>query len=563
MQEGRYSLSLMKTDRANGVHHVSYRDNPKTHPLIKYVRSAASKKMLTNLYASHAARSYAHSSFSSSQPRVFRFENQVLEYKAVYEEKVRTEDGSHVEPHDCMVRFFVEDGTMEVMEKPVANSGRTEFRLIKRNVIYKPGQPSVPYTAADLFSGSRLVAYGMAFLILHGTSLAEAYTAAKFGGARIETARPGTGATQGTRFIEEAMRTGGFGNTTGGFSDTTGGARPGTTGLVNTRKEREAAFLTQQDFAAQIDNVCLDLVWDDTQSLYGDMHELKLKYYLLDDTADVYCVESKKFETKYSPGTAGIVRRQKLQKDTEMSAPLQGLDSRMRLATSPGGRHQAPKLQFVDCNAPGVFYHWSELIPGAVVSVLGRKATVVGFGNARTERFYAQQMGAGLVAELKDKFRIDTTREVPLYAHAIPEHVGIGSYEDSLRSVKAIAPEAPPSRSGDYFALRFKLQFKAKLLSATKSDQARVFIVSFFCEDSTLMIFESSPRNSGRASYTFAKKQKYVKAFDITKGNEPIYYGPLDIGVGAILVVNGHHFEMTEAAPGSSTFMTAHPEHFS
>ena len=110
----------------------------------------------------------------------------MLEYKAVYEEKVRTEDGAHIEPHECMIRFFVEDQTMEVMEKPVANSGRTEFRLIKRNVVYKPGQPESPYTAADLFSGNRIVAYGMVFLILHGTSLAESYTASKYGGFALK-----------------------------------------------------------------------------------------------------------------------------------------------------------------------------------------------------------------------------------------------------------------------------------------------------------------------------------------------------------------------------------------
>ena len=33
--DGRYSLSMMKVDRAKGIHHVSYKDNKKTHPLIK------------------------------------------------------------------------------------------------------------------------------------------------------------------------------------------------------------------------------------------------------------------------------------------------------------------------------------------------------------------------------------------------------------------------------------------------------------------------------------------------------------------------------------------------
>jgi hypothetical protein len=271
---------------------------------------------------------------------------------------------------------------------------------------------------------------------------------------------------------------------------------------MTTRKERVSSFLTQQDFAQQIDNVCLDLVWDDTDALYGDIHELKLKYYLLDDTVDVFFVESKKFETKYS-GSRTVVKRQKLQKETELSVPLQGLDARMRLTSAGGvGRH-APKQQYLDCEAPGNFYHWSELVPGTSMTVLGRKAMVVGFGNKRTERFYEKMMGGELVGKVKNKFRFDTTRELPQYEHQVPDWLGYGSYEDSMRSVKAIAPQAPPSASGNMNALRFKLQFKAKLLSAIPSDQMRVFIVSFFCEVNKRALFFKQASRIGRVYNSF------------------------------------------------------------
>ena len=77
-----------------------------------------------------------------------------------------------------------------------------------------------------------------------------------------------------------------------------------------------------------------------------------------------------------------------------------------------------------------------------------------------------------------------------------------------------------------------------------------------------MMLYESSPRNSGRASYTFAGRGKYVKSYDMTNGNEPQYYGKKDVSVGAILVLNGHHFELIEAAPGTITFMDSRPEIF-
>jgi hypothetical protein len=500
---GRYSLSNLKTDRSQGIRHTSYNDNPKTHPLIK-------------------------------------FENQVLEYRVTYEERVRTEDGSHIEPHDCLLRFFVEDGTLEIIEKPVSNSGRTEFRLVKRATIFKPNSGGKDkYTAADMIPGNRIIAYGMSFQILHGTQLAQSYTTSRFGEPPM-TDRPMTADSLDT-FGKNLF------NGTGGVVSTAG--------LMSTRKERISSFLTQQDFSQQIDNICLDLVWDDSNALYGDVHFLKLKYYLLDDTADVFCIDARKFETKYS-GSRAIVKRQKLQKETELSAPLQGLDSRMRLSSGSSQRHQAPKQQYIDCNAPGTFYHWSELLPGTSVVILGRQANVVGFGNTRTEKFYTKMMGNDVVDELKDKYRLKYMGgEIPNYKHEIPEHSGIGSYEDSMRSVKAIAPEAPPSGSSNSKALRFKLQFKARLLSNIASDQTRTFIVSYFCEDGTMMVFEASPRNSGRSSYTFAGRSKYVRIFDANNGNEPIYYGAKDIYVGAILVINGHHLELEEAAAGTNKFL--------
>jgi len=234
----------------------------------------------------------------------------------------------------------------------------------------------------------------------------------------------------------------------------------------------------------------------------------------------------------------------------------------MRLTSSQGSR-SAPRQTYQDAAAPGNFYHWSELLPGTEISLLGRKAKVVGFGNLRTEKFYAKNMGPSVVEELRSKFRVETTRQIPKYEHAIPEHTGIGSYEDTLRSVKAIMPKAPPGLAGNDIALRFKLQFKAVLLTSIAADKTREFIVSFFCEDGTLTIYEASPRNSGRPSYTFAARSKYIKAYDHTSnGNEPIYYDLKDVFVGATLVINGHHFELTEAAPGTATFMAAHAGHF-
>ena len=45
---------------------------------------------------------------------------------------------------------------------------------------------------------------------------------------------------------------------------------------------------------------------------------------------------------------------------------------------------------------------------------------------------------------------------------------------------------------------------------------------------------------------------KYVKGYETLSGgeNKPVYYSMDDMVVGTMLVINGHHFKLTEAAPG-------------
>ena len=83
---------------------------------------------------------------------VGRFDREVLEFRAVYNEQVRTEAVHAVGetpseeyditviPHNCILRYFVQDSTLEIYELPVENSGRTEFRLVIRQQLAKPGK---------------------------------------------------------------------------------------------------------------------------------------------------------------------------------------------------------------------------------------------------------------------------------------------------------------------------------------------------------------------------------------------------------------------------------------
>ena len=64
----------------------------------------------------------------------------MLDFEAMFEEQVRSEALSKysIAPHACVLRFFVEDDTIEVTELPLPNSGRVEKRLVRRHRVCKP-----------------------------------------------------------------------------------------------------------------------------------------------------------------------------------------------------------------------------------------------------------------------------------------------------------------------------------------------------------------------------------------------------------------------------------------
>ena len=95
-----------------------------------------------------------------------------------------------------------------------------------------------------------------------------------------------------------------------------------------------------------------------------------------------------------------LLCRQRLPKGVDLAAPVQGMDSRMRLTGSRGGTASGGRCnpQFVDANTPGTFYHWSELLPGTDFNLLGRKAHVVGFANVPSERFVRNQLPSAMVS---------------------------------------------------------------------------------------------------------------------------------------------------------------------
>jgi EF-hand domain-containing protein 1 len=83
--------------------------------------------------------------------------NIILHFNAYFME---TTDGNR-EPQvrNVNIYFYVEDGSIKVVEKPQLNSGVSQGTLVLRSVIMKEGGQS-PFTEEDLLIGECITIYG-------------------------------------------------------------------------------------------------------------------------------------------------------------------------------------------------------------------------------------------------------------------------------------------------------------------------------------------------------------------------------------------------------------------
>jgi hypothetical protein len=86
-------------------------------------------------------------------------QNVILNFLAYFTESV---DGtSRPQVRQCNIFFFVEDGSLKIVEKPVLNSGVSQGTLVKRAILNKPD--GTPYVEEDLNIGTVITIYGRSF----------------------------------------------------------------------------------------------------------------------------------------------------------------------------------------------------------------------------------------------------------------------------------------------------------------------------------------------------------------------------------------------------------------
>jgi hypothetical protein len=133
---------------------------------------------------------------------------------------------------------------------------------------------------------------------------------------------------------------------------------------------------------------------------------------------------------------------------------------------------------------------------------------------------------------------------------AVPSYNGYGSQEDSLGSVFALRPKAPKHDMKKMFKQDMHtLRFESTLVSTEPDDETRRFIISFYCGDDTIQVYEVCDKNSGRIGGRFMERQKQTNPVTAK------YYTEKDFLIGGFVFLAGFKFRLAKCDEYTEKYM--------
>lgn len=563
---GRYSLVRQKKDLDNEVHHM-----PSLQKLPQWLEF--DRPGLPN--------------------------GQVLGFKCYFEEVVRGSALESKRVRKCLLFYYLEDDTLQLVEPAEENSGLPQGCIVRRHRVPRPDGEF--FAISDLKIGASLELYKKLIHLYDCDAFTRKTLQAR--GLPVTTRLPSplkrAGSPVGfedeltvvTRMTEQAsvddaslfpgnsddaealpcpegeyeqfMRTkrveDGLDQSVSRnkvISPEIGGAREAQLGRPQVSVD--LGLPIKPDLGIFLENsgkvLSFECVWDDTQTLYGTKGRYTLNYFLADDAVEVVALDSKSGHS--APKLLG---KQKLLLP-EFQDEANGAS--------------APRLvKKCDC------YDWRDLRVGSTVVVFNRTLSIVD-ADLFTRNYFTEQ-GMPLLD------RIATRDDDPDALHKLRPKTPVppcqtltgtsllGSPEDSLRSVYSISPKKKlqnASSPEDGKVLRYQLRLK----SENTEDATRVFTLQYFLVDDTCAIKEPVVPNSGHIGGSFARRHKMPKPPRFqTLPPKPVapssafqpeprtaYYEASDLYVGASIEFLGNAFVVERCDEFTLKYMEARPSEF-
>lgn len=439
-------------------------------------------------------------------PAHVAWDKKVLKFNAWYKQTVHESPGEYYRVRPVNIYYYLEDDSISVVEPHVENSGMPQGKLIKRQRLPKDDVGD-HWTWKDLNIGINCTFYGKVFHLYNCDKWSREFLESE----GIEVNPP-----------EDVP----------------------TDPYAEHRREAAAlrTFATPSDFDKlrqfmEMDRKVLRFyaVWDDRDSMFGEMRNFIIHYYLVDDTLEI----------------------------REVHSANDGRDPFPVLVT----RHKVPINRYnVESSFPSVvmeltgqeikeYFTPRDFELGKTVTIYNRRFLICDCDNF-SKAFYYHNFG------VKEFNSVDRhAKNNPLPKMEIAPYNGFGSLEDSLQSCLSLVPQ-PPKK--DFIKMLENggkvLRFEALLDSQKPEDQGRKFIISYRLSDDMITIHEPPIRNSGRIGGKFLERTRVGKPG--CPSDKPEFYGPQDFKIGSVIEVFKHRFIVANADHFVLKYMQEHSNQF-
>ena len=419
----------------------------------------------------------------------------------------------------CCLRYYLEDGTVDVTEPKTDNSGLTQGVLLRRHKV----SSNQGVSRESFVVGGAVRLYGREYRITKCDGFTRAFLQKNGVQVAPDFEAPGALPDEGPGVLGAiGMGTRGVGGRRV-FAEKDANAKPNDDGEGGESADAKAKAKAKSSDAATdlLDDVVLRFFCSyDGRANGGAVLKYTLNYFLRDNTVEV--LEEQGRNTGLDPFPKMLTRSKLPAKGGFEVGP-------------PGeGRLGAGAREILLAR---------DIVVGGTVGVYGRSLFVHDCDES-TRAYYVKTLGRTL-AEMAPKPPPDSAPKAPT---TVPPHNGFGSEEDSLRncSLTSLIPKRAPFdvknfQKNDGKTLAFEACFEgARDGSVTPPNDERRFAVTFHVVDNTVSVYEPPVRNSGVLGGKFLERTLEA----VKKPGSNVPYLARDFHVGATIVLNAHRFEL-------------------
>jgi hypothetical protein len=237
-------------------------------------------------------------------------------------------------------------------------------------------------------------------------------------------------------------------------------------------------------------------VWDDRNSLFGDLRHMVIHYYLSDDTIEI---------NESIPANSGRASN---------SSFLTRCRLPKRLNVNSWTHNESENAYFTD----------ADLMVGTLLHLHGRPFLICDCDDF-TKNYYKKNYGINEIDIISVDEFMNTDDTTPFFdQHTVSKQEPVGMLIGSDSSNKKDFRKTLQYGS-------ITLRFLAKLISNKKVDADRKFVISLHMADDKISIFEPRARNSGIIGGKFLESRNIKKP----KMNE--CYTSADFYIGKVLII--------------------------